>query len=112
MLNKTQDTHYNEIRNAVQCFRTYHSQLQQIDSKGTTGLLSKWQKHYGTLLSFDFEAAILLKHWDSLPCLIEESSAIIDGKLSALFLESIIASEAPVSVMTRAVMVCLHCNTP
>lgn len=108
MLNKIQEIHYNEIRNEIQHFRTYRSQLQQNGSKETTQLMSKWQKPYGTLISFDFEAAILLKHWDSLPSLIEESSTIIDRKLSALFLDSILSSEAPVSIMTRVVMVRLQ----
>lgn len=108
MLNKIQEIHYNEVRNEIQHFRTYHSQLQQNGSKEATQLMSKWQKPYGTLISFDFEAAILLKLWDSLPSLIEESSTIIDRKLSALFLDSILASEAPISIMTRAVMVRLH----
>lgn len=66
---------------------------------------TRWKASYRTLLSFDFEAAILLEQHDSLSSIIEECHTFSDEKLCALFLDSILVSEAPISVMARVVMV-------
>lgn len=58
------------------------------------------------MLSFDFEAAVLLKQWDSLVPIIDEARGILDDRLISTFVDCILSSGAPVRDMVRVVEVC------
>ena len=57
------------------------------------------------MVSLDFEAAIYLHQWGSLPSLIEETRAIATEKLSTIFMNAVLCSEAPTREILRIVKV-------
>lgn len=60
---------------------------------------------YRIILSLDFEAAIYLQHWSNLSSLIEETRGIATEKISAIFMNAILASDVPVREIIRVVKV-------
>lgn len=102
---RKQKNHYTNIRNTIEHFRAHVANHPQPQQNHETTVPEKWQKNYRALLSFDFEAAVFLSQWDCLPRIIEESSSFADSRLCAVFLDSILSAEAPVSEMVRVVMV-------
>lgn len=102
---RKQKTHYNSLRNTIEHFRTHIVNRTQSQQNQEATVPVKWQEKYRALLSFDFEAAVFLSHWDALPSIIEESSSFADSKLCAVFLDSILSAEAPIGEMVRVVMV-------
>ena len=56
-------------------------------------------KKYRVLLSFDFEAAVRLKQWDTLKGIVFESATIADEKLYSVFADIALCSEAPLEEM-------------
>ena len=83
---------YREIRTSIQNFRT--NIQYQLQSPARTVEQRAWLEKYRTLLAFDFEAAIFLKQWDCLPVIVEESTPIVDDRLSAIYLDAILSSQA------------------
>lgn len=102
--NHDQKIHYNSLRVIIQHFRAHIANKPQ-PQKNYEATPTKWYENYRTLLTFDFEAAIFLSQWDSLPSIIEESNEFADEKLCAIFLDSILSSKAPVTEMVKVVMV-------
>src|SRR5699024_4885743 len=102
---RKQKNHYTNIRNTIEHFRAHVANHPQLQQSYETTVPEKWQESYRALLSFDFEAAVFLSQWDCLPRIIEESSSFADSRLCAVFLDSILSAEAPVSEMVRVVMV-------
>lgn len=65
-----------------------------------------WTKtHHQTILTLDFEAAIHLAHWPSLSSLIDEAKDIVSPRLSAIFMNAVLSSDAPVREILRVVKV-------
>ncbi|BCR88298.1 uncharacterized protein ACHE_40862A [Aspergillus chevalieri] len=100
--------HYNSLRNTIEHFRTHIVNRTQSQQNQEATVPVKWQEKYRALLSFDFEAAVFLSHWDALPSIIEESSSFADSKLCAVFLDSILSAEAPIGEMVRVVMTIIN----
>lgn len=54
------------------------------------------------MISFDFEAAVQLKQWDTIGTLVEEARNIADDKLYAIFADVVLSLEMPIEEATRA----------
>ncbi|RMJ26140.1 hypothetical protein PHISP_02985 [Aspergillus sp. HF37] len=62
------------------------------------------------MISLDFEAAIHLHQWTALPSLIEEARPIATEKLSAVFMDAILSSDAPTTEVLRVVKLIICTN--
>jgi hypothetical protein len=53
------------------------------------------------MLSFDFEAAVQLKQWETLESLVEAAKPIADEHLYSVYADAVLSSEASVEQKTR-----------
>ncbi|KAL2001085.1 hypothetical protein VTN02DRAFT_2252 [Thermoascus thermophilus] len=96
---------YLDVRIYAESFRgLIHSQLNRSD--GTKK--NTWMKKYRAMISFDFEAAVQLKQWDSIGTLVEEARTIADDKLYAIFADVVLSSDMPIEEATRAFEQIIH----
>lgn len=96
---------YQSLRSTVQSFREQlplHLGDRTID----------WNEKLRTMISLDFEAAVHLHQWINLPSLIEETRAIATEKLSTIFMNAILCSEAPTQEILRVVKVGITLSSP
>lgn len=107
---RKQKNYYKSLRNEIEHLRAHIVNKTQPQQNQEATVPVKLQEKYRALLSFDFEAAVFLCHWNALPSIIEESSGFSDTKLCAVFLDSILSAEAPIGEMVRVVMVRLPSN--
>ncbi|OJJ32366.1 hypothetical protein ASPWEDRAFT_175647 [Aspergillus wentii DTO 134E9] len=104
--------YYHKIRHSIQHFRT-HIQ-PELQKYSTATECHEWLDRYRTMLSFDFEAAVYLKQWDYLPSLVEESKPLVDDKLSSMFLDSMLSSQAPekdIMLVVKTIICAFHASS-
>ncbi|PTU19492.1 hypothetical protein P175DRAFT_0559047 [Aspergillus ochraceoroseus IBT 24754] len=62
-----------------------------------------WTDRHRIILSLAFEVAVFFHEWEDVTRIIEISKPIVDAKLSSIFLDCILRSEAPVSCQAQIV---------
>ncbi|RAK97225.1 uncharacterized protein BO80DRAFT_364471 [Aspergillus ibericus CBS 121593] len=93
---------YHEIHKASAHFRE-QTKTHQTEIRSTEAQHEEWLSNYRIILALDLEASVFLNDWTTVSIIIEESSAIIDEKLSSIFLDCILRSEAAITDMVRTV---------
>ncbi|EEP81538.1 predicted protein [Uncinocarpus reesii 1704] len=89
---------YLDARAHISDFRNAASVLLDKDlSDDSEELIKK----YRTLLAFDFEAAVRLKHWESLCEILYESRQVADDTLYGLFADCILCSDCPTEEIVK-----------
>ncbi|PYI08552.1 hypothetical protein BO78DRAFT_310532, partial [Aspergillus sclerotiicarbonarius CBS 121057] len=93
---------YHEIHKITKHFReqinTHQTEISRTETEH-----QEWLSKYRIILALDLEASIFLNDWTTVSIIVEESSAIIDEKLSSIFLDRILRSEAPITDIVRTV---------
>lgn len=82
---------------ALQSTHRFRANLQKLQERCTTELGESWSHKYRIILSLDFEASTFLHDWDSTARIVQESAAVINEKLAAVFLDCVLRSAAPQS---------------
>ncbi|OXV09700.1 hypothetical protein Egran_02544, partial [Elaphomyces granulatus] len=92
------DTDYRAIRAYVQSFLSRIQSQLGVNSGQT---YDTWVKRYQSMLSFDFEAAVQLKQWETLESLVEAAKPVADEHLYSVYADAVLSSEASVEQKTR-----------
>ncbi|EAW14087.1 uncharacterized protein ACLA_071200 [Aspergillus clavatus NRRL 1] len=101
---------YERLRKSVQRFEA-HIQGPLRTCITTTEQTKLLYKHR-IMLSFDFEAAVSLEHWDDVPRIVDRANPIVDDKLCSVFIDCILRSAAPASNIVQVVKVCMSTSEP
>ncbi|KAI2834777.1 hypothetical protein CBS147343_10863 [Aspergillus niger] len=94
--------HYSAIRRISTHFREQFKS-QQIENSRNNPRYERFLSQHRTIFALDLEASTFLNDWTGVCTIVEESSPSIDEKLSSVFLDRILRSDAQLKPKVQAV---------
>nr|XP_001399576.2 hypothetical protein ANI_1_2482024 [Aspergillus niger CBS 513.88] len=82
---------------------SYYFKSQQIENNRNNPRYERFLSQHRTIFALDLEASTFLNDWTGVCAIVEESSPSIDEKLSSVFLDRILRSDAQLKPKVQAV---------